>query len=53
MKRREVPTAEVIDDSEELIMDYVHLVEALLALEKHPKEVPYSLSDLLDEEAGV
>jgi hypothetical protein len=54
MTRREVVTAKVIDDAEELINDYVYLVERLIGLEAGMNSY-YApvITEILDEEAGV
>lgn len=51
MKRRDFLTAEVIDDSEELIEDWILLVEALCDIEAGAdwKASPH-VTELLDEE---
>ena len=53
MKVRDIPTAEVLDDSEEFIDRYVLLVQQLIELERHQKGMgrnSYLLTMLLDEE---
>ena len=54
MTRREILTAETIDDAEELINDYMYLLEQLLRREASANSYYRPVfTDLLDEGAGV
>jgi len=52
MRVRDIPTAEILDDSEEFVMAYVLLIEALIDLEQSmPSFYAEPLTDLLNAEA--